>query len=264
MSIIPEILNRYKFCPECKQFLPLDKFRKRSKYPECIRCIDNKRQREYRERIRADPERNEEYKARDRETHKQGYVRRKDEILARRRQVRKENIERYLQYERDAYKRKRERNPDKMREKGRLASRYYRNLDREKYRARERVENMTPEAVARKRERERLYRQQNPHKNAVKNERRRVRLAGVSGSYTEQDIREIYELQYGRCLYCGFELNGSYTVDHFIPLSQQGCNSKDNLALACLKCNSSKRDLAAYNWDKWNGATPVFWRGKLL
>jgi CRISPR/Cas system Type II protein with McrA/HNH and RuvC-like nuclease domain len=94
--------------------------------------------------------------------------------------------------------------------------------------------------------------------------KRRARLLNASGSYSEQDIADIRALQNDRCLYCGCELNRKGDIEHFIPVSRGGRNSKENLALACSSCNSSKHAQAPWNWQKWNGAYPVFYDGRLL
>lgn len=46
------------------------------------------------------------------------------------------------------------------------------------------------------------------------------------------------------CAYCEKDLskNGRYVVDHIMPLGRGGTNDLDNLTVACVGCNSSKRD----------------------
>ena len=58
-----------------------------------------------------------------------------------------------------------------------------------------------------------------------------------------QSIREAnksYVMQKygGKCQYCGSEENLS--IDHDIPISKGGTNSRDNFVLACRSCNSKK------------------------
>jgi 5-methylcytosine-specific restriction endonuclease McrA len=44
-----------------------------------------------------------------------------------------------------------------------------------------------------------------------------------------------------RILYCGEKVSPKdVTLDHFIPQSKRGGNSKENLRTCCLRCNSIK------------------------
>lgn len=52
---------------------------------------------------------------------------------------------------------------------------------------------------------------------------------------------EIFERDNWFCFYCGEKVDKSNaTLDHFVPQSKNGSNSKDNLKTACLVCNSIK------------------------
>lgn len=50
----------------------------------------------------------------------------------------------------------------------------------------------------------------------------------------------------GPCAYCGTWV--ASTVDHVVPVSAGGTNAADNLASACLVCNSGKADRTAEQW----------------
>ena len=53
--------------------------------------------------------------------------------------------------------------------------------------------------------------------------------------------KEIFERDNWLCLYCGEKVDKkNATLDHYIPQSKGGSNSKDNLKTACLVCNSIK------------------------
>lgn len=71
--------------------------------------------------------------------------------------------------------------------------------------------------------------------------RRRARLRNAVGSFTATEWRELLCLYRSRCAYCG-KKSKKLTVDHIIPLVKGGTNTIDNVAPACGKCNSSKRD----------------------
>ncbi len=53
--------------------------------------------------------------------------------------------------------------------------------------------------------------------------------------------RELFERDNWICQYCGEKVNQeNVTLDHFIPQSKHGDNSKDNLKTCCLVCNGVK------------------------
>jgi HNH endonuclease len=53
--------------------------------------------------------------------------------------------------------------------------------------------------------------------------------------------REIFERDKWTCQYCGEKIGSeNSTLDHYIPRSKGGDNSKENLKAACLMCNSVK------------------------
>lgn len=76
-------------------------------------------------------------------------------------------------------------------------------------------------------------------KNAAEHKRRAAKLAYGGEHYTVADIKVLLEQQQGRCLYCYDRLD-TYHVDHVVPLSRGGGNGKENIALACSTCNTSK------------------------
>jgi len=78
--------------------------------------------------------------------------------------------------------------------------------------------------------------------------KRRAIKAGAPGTHDASDIADLYEMQAGRCAYCGVSLSDGYHVDHVVPLSRGGANSPDNLALACVFCNCSKSGQLLEEW----------------
>lgn len=74
-------------------------------------------------------------------------------------------------------------------------------------------------------------------------------------TFTPDDIAEIYDLQDGRCAYCGmpFHERKDFHIDHMIPISKGGTNSPWNIALACVPCNLSKRDHLFEDWRALRG-----------
>ena len=67
------------------------------------------------------------------------------------------------------------------------------------------------------------------HNNRAKNEQ----------LLTPKDVLELRKET--KCFYCGCELNDSNrTIDHFIPLSRGGSNTRDNMVACCFGCNNKK------------------------
>jgi len=60
------------------------------------------------------------------------------------------------------------------------------------------------------------------------------------------DVMAIYDLYERTCIYCGTKDN--LTLDHVAPLNGGGAHREDNLVVACLSCNSSKRDKPLAAW----------------
>jgi 5-methylcytosine-specific restriction endonuclease McrA len=78
-------------------------------------------------------------------------------------------------------------------------------------------------------------------------QRRRARLAGATGSYSQTEWATL-KAQFERCPRCQREWSeiparasgDVITVDHVIPLSKGGSNSIDNIQPLCYSCNSIK------------------------
>jgi len=71
--------------------------------------------------------------------------------------------------------------------------------------------------------------------------KRRAWILGGGGEFTSAEFIQLCDEWGWTCAYCGRELtNKTVTVDHKIPLSRGGRNDIQNIAPACLSCNSSK------------------------
>jgi len=60
-------------------------------------------------------------------------------------------------------------------------------------------------------------------------------------AFSESNRREIYELQKGKCIFCGdhFEIE-EMEADHITPWSKGGKTISENCQMLCLKCNRAK------------------------
>lgn len=80
-----------------------------------------------------------------------------------------------------------------------------------------------------------------PGSMAARQHTRRASRRGNGGTYTPDDINELYRLQRGKCGYCRTKLKGANQhIDHIIPLFRGGSNGRSNLQLLCRSCNTSK------------------------
>jgi CRISPR/Cas system Type II protein with McrA/HNH and RuvC-like nuclease domain len=71
-------------------------------------------------------------------------------------------------------------------------------------------------------------------------------------------ICEMYEEQAGKCALTGHPLDGSFEVDHIVPVSYAGGNERTNLRLVSLSANRSRgnrgvdpHDLLRYLEDRY-------------
>lgn len=84
------------------------------------------------------------------------------------------------------------------------------------------------------------YAEKNPDANKVWVATRRARKLKAGGKHTAKDIRDLYQAQDAKCVYCSISLANGYQVDHIVALSRGGSNDKSNIQLLCQPCNSAK------------------------
>jgi len=73
----------------------------------------------------------------------------------------------------------------------------------------------------------------------------------------KQKARELRQSQWwknkracNRCTYCEQEFPAKeLTMDHRVPLAQGGKSIKSNLVPCCKSCNSSKKNMLAFEWE---------------
>ena len=68
---------------------------------------------------------------------------------------------------------------------------------------------------------------------------------GAEGSFTAENIKDLYATQGGRCYYCSVDIENGYHIEHMTPLSRGGQNDVSNICLACAPCNLSKHTKTA-------------------
>ena len=71
---------------------------------------------------------------------------------------------------------------------------------------------------------------------------------------TPAQVKALFASYAGRCVYCS---KPATTLDHVVPLKKGGTNELDNLAPACVTCNSSKRHSTLLVWMAQKTRTPL-------
>src|SRR6266702_4141239 len=111
--------------------------------------------------------------------------------------------------------------------------------------------NMKAYGVA-NRDHDRVYRRSRyaAHRDHIKSYHHKLRAHKRSseGTYTAQDIQNLFKGQKGKCALCKQRLV-KYEVDHFIPLYRGGSNWPYNLQLLCRSCNRRKHDKLPHEFD---------------
>ncbi|MBV8595051.1 MAG: HNH endonuclease [Candidatus Eremiobacteraeota bacterium] len=84
----------------------------------------------------------------------------------------------------------------------------------------------------------REYQKANPDKSRVQDHRRRTRLKGLTGQFTEKEWSALIARQKSRCALC--QRKCKLSADHIIPISLGGCSYIWNIQGLCPSCNSQK------------------------
>lgn len=93
---------------------------------------------------------------------------------------------------------------------------------------------------ARRPDRHRQWKAQNPDRVKANHQRRRAWKCGAEGTHTADDLIAIRSQQRGRCAYCRVKLGRGAHLDHIVPLARGGTNWPRNLQWLCEPCNLSK------------------------
>jgi 5-methylcytosine-specific restriction endonuclease McrA len=74
----------------------------------------------------------------------------------------------------------------------------------------------------------------------------RAKQSGEEVEVTLEEIKSLFEMFDGTCIYCGAKETAdgpTFHLEHVIARSQQGRNHISNLVIACPSCNARKRNL---------------------
>jgi 5-methylcytosine-specific restriction endonuclease McrA len=156
------------------------------------------------------------------------------------REWRKANPELARQQSTETSRKFREANPDYHREW------YQAHAETERARLRISMQQWRQANPDAERERRRRYRKNNPEA-VKKTERENTYARRARQPYSPELARVMAELVQQPCAYCGALDN--ITIDHIVPLSRNGKHEANNLAPACISCNSSKCDRLLSEWN---------------
>lgn len=195
-----------KACPKCGQEKPLtiEHWYPDGRYEDTFRSPCRECHRTYRQAT----------KDRKAKVDRAWYDRNRDRKLAYQQRYQRENREALREYQQSYYRAHKER----LNEQGK---RYYQENKERLVEANSRWAAANREAV-----------------KAVRHNFHARRL-GLVGTLSAEDIIGKWELQGGKCYYCGISL-GDWQIDHKIPRSSGGPNLPANICIACEECNSRK------------------------
>lgn len=91
------------------------------------------------------------------------------------------------------------------------------------------------------------------HQSAASCATRRARKLTAGGSYTPQQISDLYLKQQGRCANCGAPLGDKFHRDHRVSLAHGGTSDITNIELLCGPCNRKKSKKDELKWASENG-----------
>lgn len=130
-------------------------------------------------------------------------------------------------------------------------------IERNPERRRKQARDYTYRNHERMLERGKEWRRKHPEQSRNHHHIRKARILLAPGSFTADDIQRLYELTGGRCTYCAIPVHwsiaGDIHIDHVQPISRNGSNNPDNLAIACVDCNLSKAVKTLDEWEAVRG-----------
>lgn len=113
---------------------------------------------------------------------------------------------------------------------------------------------LQPEKIRRQ---NRRYRERNPFTVAVIAARNRAKQLGVTSTLTREEWADVVKQHDFICHVCGEKvslqlgLSETLSLDHIIPMSRGGNNSKSNVAPAHRRCNQNRTNMTVEEFDSW-------------
>jgi 5-methylcytosine-specific restriction endonuclease McrA len=94
------------------------------------------------------------------------------------------------------------------------------------------------------------YRTRHPETAVRNNTIRRLRVGDFDRYQPLIDsmIREVSKLPFAVCTYCQKKIDGMFHIDHIVPVSRGGKHVRENLCVACKRCNLSKGPKLLTEW----------------
>lgn len=158
------------------------------------------------------------------------YQKRKEEIKARAKQWRLDNMERAK--ENDKRKHHAKRDAELVRMKIRYAKNREADIERKRKDYRDNAEEN------RAKQRSRYAENKDYFKPYIK--ARKARIRSSEGSLTAKQVKKMLLDQKGKCIYCKSDISKNYHVDHIVPISKNGSSFIENIQLLCPTCNLRK------------------------
>jgi 5-methylcytosine-specific restriction endonuclease McrA len=97
------------------------------------------------------------------------------------------------------------------------------------------------------------WRKSNPALVRHYTQQRRARTSDSEGTITIEQVESLYNKLGGKCGACRKKLNGTYHLDHVMPLSLGGKHVIDNADILCPKCNQRKHATHPDTWAAMHG-----------
>lgn len=136
---------------------------------------------------------------------------------------------------------------ERNKQKTRLTAKLYRENHKEEISIRRKAYNETHKEQIKQKARAAYLK--DPSKAMERLRKRKARIKGGGGVFTEKDWKEVLERYGYTCLKCGSTEN--IVRDHVIPIAKGGRNDKFNIQPLCHHCNSVKSAKTEdYRFDK--------------
>lgn len=174
----------------------------------------------------------------------------------------REKVKRYQARNPERAKEQARRTQEKYREKYNKRSREYYHKNKERISAREKEARIKD--ADRRLAKAKAWRDANKERirgyksRSIGGAKRRAAKRGAEGTYSYQDVVNLFTRQRGKCATCKKKIsknpgNSKYHVDHVTPLKLGGSNYPSNLQLLCRRCNCSKGAKSPEQWAQQNG-----------